>query len=315
MARRRFITRFMRRVTEPPPKDQNPTARVIINGLGLLCFSKRHGGRAEVGFLETASHHPLVITIYDRFCEIYRNFPPLRNEAEISVNSNHPGLGQLYTPDLTERPQSSDNEDFRHLLNLDEMHRTIFGRQNVQIKRNSTYLAKLFISNATFYNAQRSRNAARIRHRERFGRRVTNFPRIGKVIGANIMDTQILVRVNSEEFTLINDARSPYTISIRYKCLSDERAETDFERFHNVLALDQDDVLDIFYGRAEPRHKLPCEDKFERDFEGQRLSEEAYRSEGLAQLFESLKRAEEACQTSTKPECPGNLLGEPETCP
>jgi hypothetical protein len=316
---REFRTQFMPRITTPSPKDQDPTVRVIINGLALLCFSKKNNGRAEVGFLKTATPHPLLFTIYDRSCtDVTSQFlqlpglPELPDGADITVNSKHPGLGQLYTPDTTPKPKESDDEDFRHLLNLDEMHFKVFGHRNVQIKADSTYLAKLFISNGTFYNAKRSTNPAKIRNRNG---PPEDFPKVGKVIGANIMDTQVFVTVNTDSFDLSRGANSPYTIILRYKCEHGPSAETDFERFHNVLNLPARDVLDVFYGTTEPADRVGCEVHFEKAFDEKKLSEKALRDKGVKQLIRAFRRSEEACQTSMKPECPGNLLGEPEGCP
>lgn len=310
----RTFRTFMNRVTALP---QDPTARVIINGLGLLCFSRKYN-RAEVGFLETESRHPLLLTIYDRLCNVVPPIlPELQSGAEITINSNNPGLGQLYTPDMGARPDNSDEHDFRHLLNLDEMHLEVFDYENVQIKADVNYLAKLFLSNGVFFNAKRSTHPAKIRHRPKSpgGNNVTVFPRIGKVIGANIGGDQVLVTVNGQPIPLARDANSPYTIVIRYKCEREEgNAETDFERFHNALNLPKVDALDVFYNDIEPPDRIDCEKHLERAFNEKTLSEEFCKNENLIQLIKSFGRSEEACQASTKPQCPGNLLGQPEPC-
>lgn len=220
---------------------------------------------------------------------------------------------------MTETPDEGVNRDFRHLLNLDELHDRVFQHRRVQIKRNSSYLAKLFLSNGIFFTNRRSVNIPKIR--SRLGADPFTAT-IGKVIGAHIGGTQVTggdqvtVRVNSQDIHLARDADSPYIVVIRYKCVEREtNSETDFQRFHNVLDLDANDVLDIFYDQIEPADPIRCEELLERAFNEKRLSEEAYKDESLRLLVESFRRAEEACQATTKPECPNNLAGRSENCP
>jgi hypothetical protein len=311
----RIFKSFMPRVHTYDPDAA--VVRMAVNGLALLCFSNLDGGRAEVGFLNTATHHPLLFSIFDKNCNlIYPTGPePVELPAgtEISINHNNAGLGQIYAPDKGDLPDQSDNRDFRHLLNLDEFHKEAFKVEKVPLIDNYPFLGKLFLYNGLFFTAKRSQRPAKIRT---IAGRVLPLPRVGKIIGADIADAEVGVRIGSQELPpLTRDENSPYTIVIRYKCEDDDHTETDFQLFHEVLNTVPEHVMDIFYDGIEPAGHLGCERSLQESLKNREFTEDHEKAEIFSKLLSSYVGAEEACQASTKPECPLNLRGVPEPCP
>lgn len=313
---RRIFNSFMPRVHNYDPNDPNArVVRVAINGLALLCFSQKDGGRAEAGFLSTDTPHPLLFYIFDKNCKLIHpksGSAELPAGTEIYINHNNTGHGAIYAPDDTEFPDQSNPYDFRHLLNLDEFHKEVFGVEKIPLVRNFPYLGRLFLYNGLFFTAKRSQKPAIIRT---FARPAISLPRVGKVIGADIADQEVRVRIGSQELDpLVKDGNSPYTIVMRYKCEESDHIETDFQLFHNVLDTLPEHLIDIYYDGIEQAGFLGCERILQESLRNREFIEDYERAEIFSQLLRSFDRAEEACQGSTKPQCPLNLLGEPEPC-
>lgn len=296
----------------------NPTAHVYINGLAILCFSKRFN-RAEVGFLQVKDH-PLLFTIYDKNCEPKFGTPlVLHSGTTIKINHNNPGLGKLYTPDDGDEPNNSDNRDFRHLLNIDKLHDEIFNSNRVEIKPNF-YLAKLYLSNGIFFCAERSKHKAKIINaRVRPGRPPIRkpLPRVGRVIGTDIFSNEILIDISSLSQPLppLKREDGPYKVVIRYKCNRTSSIKTDFEKFYNVLELPTNhEALDLEFDDKEPIELLDCEKHFLEAFNEEKFGADSDSKRIFSLFHKNLLRAEEACQAAVKPLCPGNLQGIPEPC-
>lgn len=290
---------------------EEKTARVIINGLAILCFSNSYE-RAEVGFLQVKDH-PLTLTIYDKDCNMVKVTPDLQDGTTIDINPDKSGLGALYCPTDGDEPENSDKHDFRHLLNLDKLHAEFFPPGKIGIKPESTFLATLYLRNAVFFNALKSKNKAMIFS---LASRKRHLDKIGKVIGADLNDDEVVIKINSETFhTLTKDAGYPYTVIIRYKCEGKANKETDFQEFHRVLSSPPEHRLDLSYNDVEPAESGECEKMLLQAFTENKLRLEGEDEKAVTQLIENLRSAEEACQGAVKPECPSNLFGEPEPCP
>jgi len=309
------MSSFMERINKTrPTRAAEPTARIFINGLAILCFSQ-HFNRAEVGFLNV-SDHPLLFNIYDKRC-----VPILPNPAGIEIFSgtgininsepDHAGLGYLYYPNPT-----NDN-DFRRLINIDQLHAEFFDTDRVKIKPNP-FFAKMYINNGIFFNAELSKKESKFYTSSKEKEK----ERVGKVIGADIEDASIKIVLSSDinnPITLTNSAgRHPYRIVIRYKCERVASDKTDFERFYDVLTLPstKHKKLKHKYKDIEEPEPLMCEEQFIKMFrEDPQFKEKVKNNELLGKLARNADRAREACEGSTKPDCPENLQNIPEDCP
>jgi hypothetical protein len=136
-----------------PERPTSPTARVIVNGLALLCFSQRNN-RAEVGCLNVRGHD-LLFTIYDSDCNIYKDSDNAdisyvikhgTKNAKIEINSDNNGIGSLFYP-----TNFKDDNSFRHMLSLDRIHGE-FGKGRLTIKQNVDFLARLYINRGVFFH-------------------------------------------------------------------------------------------------------------------------------------------------------------------
>lgn len=297
------LTTFMTKVSARP----NPvTARLLINGLGLLCFSQKYN-RAEVGFLEGGRAHPLFFYIYDRYCRLVGEPIPIPQGTEIDINAGNPGLGSIFCFDEANPPV--DQDDFRHLINVDELHSAV----PVKIVPNPTYFAKLYVNRGTFFNSELSMGKGRFFNKQMIEVKVKD--RNGRIIGADIVDDPIRIDFNGNPIaTLVrNPNEFPYSIRIRYKCEGDVTTATDFKEFYKVLNVPTADQLDFIYDAAEdpPKNRCDCTLLYraETDHEFQK---EIEKSKPLSLLVESLRRATEACEGGGKPQCPENLRGETE---
>lgn len=284
-------------------KFDEPTARVIINGLAILCFSKTFN-RAEVGFLNV-ENHPLFFTVYGPDCLPVAGTPAKVNSGTgIKINAAVRGMGTLYYP------ADKNDDDFRHLINLDELHRG-FGGGRLGLKPN-TYVAKLYLNNGRFYTAARSRRGGDIFPVDARDRPVKIGHRVGKVIGAELNEETVVIEISSRpEPIVLRKADGPFTVIIRYKCECGPAMETDMERFYEVLDLPPGHKkLDLVYEDLEDAHLHPCETSLLSAFEkGDEFAERMKVDEATEKLIGNLIRAREACETSTVPDFPRNLEG------
>jgi len=307
---------FMNTVPQRPTK---PTARIIVNGLALLCFSKLNGGRAEVGCLPVAEHD-LYITVYDSGCNVLRVDGELVNYKingeTVTINPSHPGVGSLFYPN-----DVKDIESFRHMLNLDKIHAE-FGKGRAKIKAGNVYLGEIYINNGIFYTEAISGQKAIIHIKDDESKQLFEPHRVGKVFGADINDETVIINISSgtlyKTITLNRNADGPYSVLIRYKCSDIPSTQTDFERFYDVLELPSAEhrQTDLKFEWTEIPYRHPCEERLinrcmlEEQFKANLLENEADSS--IIGLLENIIRAREACETSTKPECPENLRGLPD---
>lgn len=299
-----------------PRRTPNPTATVVVNGLALLCFSRLNQGRAEVGFLDVPDH-PLFITIYDSEsgCNIVRNngedFSYPIQGGEIKINLNNSGLGSLC--------HSNDDQDFRWMLNLDEIHLNLnTNPRRIPIKSAANFFAKLFIKNGEFFTEPEalSSQSAKIK-REDNGHLIID-RRVGKAFGVDIHNDSIVVELDNPRKTItLNRTSQPYIISIRHKCARGSTTLNDFTRFYDVL--DRTNTghpkTKLVYENPEPAHIPRCEhlcvQRFDND---EKFRESAEKNKSMLELVDNIRRATEACQSSTKDECPENLSGQTEPC-
>jgi len=296
-----------------PNKPKNPTVQVIINGLALLCFSRKYN-QAEVGFLKLTEPqlHPLLFTIYEPNCRGIK-FHTVIESGTININSDTQGIGSLYYPEPT------DENDFRKVLSLDEIHKR-FSNERVTIKADNDYLAKLFIQKGIFFNAALSNGLGRIFHRDDILQTVVPAQKIGKVYGAYIDDEVVNIKIDSVAAPIptLTRSTSPYTIIIRYKCADERATETDFQRFYDTLKQPLPaghQICDLEYGEIEEPYRHDCERGEINEFEtNEEFKTTVEGDKSLAMLFNSFFFAREACEGTTKPDCPENLLGEPEPC-
>jgi hypothetical protein len=310
---------FMNTVDERP---NNPTALVYINGRALLCFS-RANSQAEVGFLKIDECHELFVTIYRPGHDPIPDL--LKPVKEITINSSRSGLGSLYYSVDSNNEADWDDEDFRHVLDFDEIHKIftpgIMGR--VKIKTGNSYLAELFINDATFFTATLSRNRGRIFAISGGLPSQPPLRRIGKIIGAQIddevVDIHIKFKDDSEQKITLQKENTPYEIMFRYKCATEiEGKSTDFEKFYNVLRLPPNHKeLDFEYETIEPIEPIQRERDLLQLFSRKdaKLMSLIEKKPDLLKLLENIIAATEACQAATKSECPSNLRGTEPTLP
>lgn len=308
----------------------NPTALVYINGRALLCFSKINN-QAEVGFLELDECHELFVTIYKPDGNPIPEL--LKPVKKITVNSNHSGRGALYYSSDSDDEDDWDNEDFRHVLDFDDIHKAFtpgpLGR--VKIRGGNTYLARLFIKNATFFTAKLSRSKGRVFAVSGGSPGGLPYRKIGKIIGAQIDDSEVKIDIEFKDGTddeiMLQKTNKPYKIMFRYKCI-EERAgkETDFEKFYGVLQSPLPPghrELDFEYDVDEPIERIEPEEKLLELFGLVKLSdldellerkdskfmELIANTPALEKMLRNILLATEACQAGTKSECPDNLRG------
>ena len=301
--------------TEVKPNNHAATATLFVNGRALLCFSKKNE-RAEVGFLKIR-RHDLLFTIYNASCDPVFGTPfDLSPRTIIAVNSNNNGLGKLYYPPL----ETSIDEDFRHLLDLDRIHKWFDFDERLNIKNDNDYLAELYIKNGIFFNAALSTRIGRVFPIGDPRQTVIRPRRIGKVIGTELNDDLVIIEISGKEPIHLRREEGPFSIVIRYKCINERPSiATDFQEFYSALKefpSRKHDRCDLEYDDVEQPYKHPCEKplpaRFEKD---ENFRESVIKNESFQKLLDSIILAEEACQAVTKTECPENLVGDPEQCP
>jgi hypothetical protein len=293
----------------------NPTATIYINGRAILCFSVQDNC-AEAGFL-AIDNHELSFTIYDRECNPVHGTPITPSPgSSVIINSNHPGLGELYLPN------PSNAADFEHLLDIDTLH-TYFNRQRVTIDPDYSFIGEFYINNARFFNAALSTQIGRVfPYQGNPHTQPVTFPRrIGKVIGAEIADQQIQILINGSSITLNrSDSGAPYRIVIRHKCTNETSGrDSDFERFYDALKRPSTPILhpklDLEYELSEPTEPHLCEQVLLNRFDDEKdidFKRQVEKNDLLERLVICIRSASEACQAATKTECPENLRGLPD---
>lgn len=305
-----------------PTKPAGATAQIIVNGLALLCFSKLNGGRAEVGCLPVGNHD-LYITVYKPNCEIYTlpsgekvNYKI--NGGTVNINPTHPGMGSLYYPiDI------KDIQSFRYMLNIDKIHAE-FGKGRAKIKTGNTYAGEIYINSGIFYTEAISGQKAIIHIKDNESKELFEPHRVGKVFGADIYNDVVTIIISAGTLykTIeLNKADGPYSVVIRYKCCDQPGTYSDFQRFYEILELPSVDhkETDVTFEWKEIPYRHRCEERLlnrfilEAEFRQEILENEEDKT--TMELLDSVIKATEACETSTKPECPENLRGISETCP
>jgi hypothetical protein len=302
-------------------RPSSPTARVIVNGLALLCFSNRNK-RAEVGCLDVAGHD-LLFTIYDSDCNIYKDSDGTEvsyviaegtKNATIEINSDNPGIGTLFYP-----ADPSDDTSFRHTLNLDRIHDE-FGKGRLSIKQNLDFLARLYINSGVFFTEAMSKEKGIIHLYGDESKVIFPPQRVGKIYGADIDDEIVKINITTNLFQKtieLKKSSKPYSIVIRYKCQwEDPTTLTDFQEFYRILNLPaKHQVTDLTYEQPEIPYFHPCEIGLLKMLEkSPELKAELETNKSVAPLISNFMLAREACEGATVPECPLNLEGIPEPC-
>lgn len=280
----------------------HPTAKVIINGLAILCFSRRND-RAEVGFL-SVQDHPLLLTVYGPDCQPIAPTPlEINSGTGIKISNGKPGIGAVY------QTSADADDNFGNMLNFDELH-SASSSAVLGIKPNP-YFAKLYLNNGLFYTEARSVQKGSIFPENKPDTPIRTGIRIGKVIGAEIEGETITIDISSQLKPItLEKAGGPYTIIIRYKCCETGATYTDMEDFHKVFDLPPGQpILDLEYEAKEEPYLHNCEKVLNKKGE---FNKEMEVDTTTRKLLDNFKKAAEACESGIAPKYPRNLEGLPE---
>lgn len=220
----------------------NPTATVLVNGLGIFCQNDREKS-IDFGFLEViAANHPFRLKIYDFGSIVWDSQDEPRNyfdNAIITIRKSIASDSYVYR---NREGQRNDPKDYDWMLDLKEH----IYHQNVEFitPTTSSIFAKLVIKNATFYTYLKSERNARFTLASGPDAPDPEPRQVGRVMGADILCQQSGTDDMYVDIRWLHDARQPrsislprdqgpYIISIDYKCIPSD--EDDFPRIYDLV--------------------------------------------------------------------------------
>jgi hypothetical protein len=257
-------------------QESSATALIRFTGLGIICFNQDRQ-RGEIGVVRDNKHTLTVkiqqpvfqdgvdddIIVYQDIAT-YENLPKDDVQIEIKATGQPAIEGyEVYQPGDFNRLESDDFNDFRWIVNLDNLHG---GTSVVRPAAGERYpLTKLYISNGLFYTHQLDRNlffekvekdaSGAAKQREAFGN-------VAETIGIKIegegVNFTISIGGKKETHSLKRVAGFPFRIEIKNMDYSAEAVYSDMPDYYRYLSSPsgvQFDLAPVIEGDGDQRVK------------------------------------------------------------
>lgn len=242
--------------------ESSATALVRFTGLGIVCFNKDRQ-RGEIAAIRDNKHTLTVklqkpvyqdkanndIIVY-RDIATYEELPndDVRIEIKAAENPSIEGY-EIYRTGDFDRLESADVNDFRWIVNLNNLHTETTLAQNAQANHP---LAKIYINNGLFYTHKLDRNlffekvekdaTGAPRQREAFGNVAET---IGVKIEADEVSFTIRIGETEETHLLKRVDGLPYRIEIKNMAHGDNAVYSDMPDYYRYLSSPTGEQFDL----------------------------------------------------------------------
>jgi hypothetical protein len=255
-----------------PIQESSATALVRFTGLGILCFNEDRA-RGEIGIVRDTKHTLTLkiqkptykegseadVIIYEDVA-VYENLP--KENVEIEITAEQPVIEgyQIYQSGDFSRLEATDPNDFRWIVNFDELHENA---PLVKAGEADRYpLTNLYINNGLFYTHRLDEKL--------FFEKVTKgadgarepFGNIAETIGAKIEGETVNVTIRfdgkEEKHSLKRVAGLPFRIEFKnmdYNAKAVYSDLPDYYRYRTTSTGVQVELAPVIEGGGEQRVK------------------------------------------------------------